>query len=59
MLFITEQELGKLIEVENYLGKKENWSENTCKIWEVIEAITNRHLHSKVGVKEKLNGEEE
>lgn len=39
MPFIRMDEIEKLIQVENYLGDKENWSENTTKLWEVVEAL--------------------
>ena len=42
MAYIKASEIQKLIEVENYLGEKENWSENTCKIWSVVEELLNR-----------------
>lgn len=40
--YITEKEIETLIEIENYLGEKENWSENTTKIWRVIENLVQR-----------------
>ena len=42
MAYIKASEIQKLIEVENYLGEKENWSENTCNIWSVVEELLNR-----------------
>lgn len=42
MPFIRMDEIEKLIQVENYLGDKENWSENTTKLWEVVEALLQR-----------------
>lgn len=39
MPYISNEEIEKLIEVERYLGEKENWSENTTKIWGVIESL--------------------
>lgn len=43
MPYIKTDEIEKLIEIENYLGEKENWSEATCKIWGVIEELLKRH----------------
>lgn len=40
--YITEEEIETLIEIENYLGDKENWSENTMKIWNVVEKLLER-----------------
>lgn len=42
MPLIRMDEIEKLIQVENYLGDKENWSENTTKLWEVIEVLLQR-----------------
>ena len=42
MPFIRMDEIEKLIQVENYLGSKEDWSENTTKLWEVVEALLQR-----------------
>lgn len=42
MPYISKKQIGILIEVENYLGDKESWSENTTKIWEVIEDLLNK-----------------
>jgi hypothetical protein len=42
MPWIKNSEIETLIEVENYLGTKENWSENTEKIWNVIETLVER-----------------
>lgn len=43
MPYIKTDEIEKLIEVENYLGEKENWSDATYKIWSVIEELVKRH----------------
>ena len=51
MAYIKASEIQKLIEVENYLGEKENWSENTCKIWRVVEELLNRQ--NKTNKKQK------
>lgn len=51
MAYIKASEIQKLIEVENYLGEKENWSENTCKIWSVVEELLNRQ--NKTNKKQK------
>lgn len=51
MPYIKADEIQKLIEVENYLGEKENWSENTYKIWSVVETLLNRQ--NKVNKKAK------
>lgn len=40
--YIKEEEIETLIEIENYLGEKENWSENTMKIWSVVENLLKR-----------------
>lgn len=42
MPYIKADEIQQLIEVENYLGEKENWSENTYKLWSVIEKLLSR-----------------
>lgn len=42
MPYISNKQIKTLIEVENYLGCKESWSENTNKIWAVIEDLLNR-----------------
>lgn len=42
MPWIKNSEIETLIEIENYLGAKENWSENTEKIWNVIETLIER-----------------
>ncbi len=42
MPWIKNSEIETLIEVENYLGTKENWSENTEKIWKVVETLMER-----------------
>lgn len=51
MAYIKASEIQKLIEVENYLGEKENWSENTYKIWSVVEELLNRQ--NKTNKKQK------
>lgn len=40
--YITEEEIETLIEIENYLGEKESWSESTTKIWNVVENLVKR-----------------
>lgn len=52
MPWINNSEIEKLIEIEAYLGKKENWSENTRKIWDVIETLIERR--KKLAEKSKL-----
>ena len=42
MPYIKADEIQQLIEVENYLGEKENWSENTYKIWSIVEKLLSR-----------------
>ena len=44
MPYIKVGEIQKLIEIENYLGEKENWSDNTYKVWEIVDGLLNR-LH--------------
>lgn len=51
MPYITTGEIQTLIEVENYLGDKENWSENTCKIWQVVETLLARKAKDNEKVK--------
>lgn len=51
MPYIKSSEIKTLIEVENYLGDKENWSENTCKIWEVIDNLLKRQAKDNERVK--------
>lgn len=51
MPYIKSSEIRTLIEVENYLGDKENWSENTCKIWEVIDKLLARQAKDNERVK--------
>lgn len=48
MPYISMKDLEKLMEIENYLGEKENWSKNTKKIWKVIEnVLENREKSNK------------
>lgn len=54
MPYIKVEEINKLIEVENYLGEKENWSENTYKIWSVIEAVLERGNKTNKRAKEYM-----
>ena len=42
MPYIKAEEIETLIEIENYLGDKESWSENTNKIWQVIDNLLER-----------------
>lgn len=42
MPWIKNSEIETLIEIEDYLGEKESWSENTTKIWGVIETLLER-----------------
>ena len=42
MPYIRREEIEKLIEIEQYLGDKENWSENTMKIWGVVDSLLQR-----------------
>lgn len=42
MPYIRSEEIEKLIEIEEYLGDKESWSENTMKIWEVVDSLLQR-----------------
>lgn len=42
MPYIKDSEIQTLIEVENHLGTTENWSENTTKLWSVIETLLKR-----------------
>ena len=51
MPWIKNSEIETLIEIENYLGTKENWSENTTKIWGVIETLIERR--KKLAEKQK------
>lgn len=54
MPYIKIDEIDRLIEVENYLGEKENWSENTYKIWSVIEKLLERSSKTNVRAKEYM-----
>lgn len=56
MPYIKASEIEKLIEVENYLGEKESWSENTCKLWDVIETLLNRQNKVNKKAKEYMRG---
>ena len=56
MAYIKASEIQKLIEVENYLGEKENWSENTCKLWSVVEELLNRQNKTNEKAKEYMRG---
>lgn len=42
MPYIKVGEIHKLIEIENYLGEKEDWSDNTYKVWEIVDGLLNR-----------------
>lgn len=42
MPYIKAKEIEKLIEIENHLGEMENWSENTLKMWDIIETLQQR-----------------
>ena len=61
MPYIKVGEIQKLIEIENYLGEKENWSDNTYKIWEIVEDLLGRlHRDNKkakeyMSAKRKIN----
>lgn len=52
--YITEEEIKELIEIENYLGEKENWSENTTKIWSVIEKVLHRRKKTNERAKQNM-----
>lgn len=52
MPWINNSEIEKLIEIETYLGEKENWSDNTRKIWDVIETLLERR--KKLAEKSKI-----
>lgn len=52
--YITEDEIKELIEIENYLGNKENWSENTTKIWSVIEKVLHRREKTNERMKQNM-----
>lgn len=54
MAYIKVSEIQKLIEVENYLGEKENWSENTYKLWSVVEELLNRQNKTNEKAKEYM-----
>ena len=54
MAYIKVDEIQKLIEVENYLGEKENWSENTYKLWSVVEELLNRQNKTNRKAKEYM-----
>ena len=54
MAYIKASEIQKLIEVENYLGEKENWSENTYKLWSVVEELLNRQNKANEKAKEYM-----
>lgn len=54
MAYIKVNEIQKLIEVENYLGEKENWSENTYKLWSVVEELVNRQNNANKKAKEYM-----
>ncbi len=56
MPYIKIDEIKKLIEVENYLGEKENWSDATFKIWSVNEALLERHYKNNERAKEYMRG---
>lgn len=51
MPWIKNSEIETLIEIENHLGEKENWSESTEKIWNVIETLIERR--KKLAEKQK------
>lgn len=52
--YITEDEIETLIEIENYLGEKENWSENTTKIWNVVESLMKRRYKTNERAKKNM-----
>lgn len=52
--YITEEEIETLIEIENYLGDKENWSENTMKIWNVVEKLLERRRKTNEQAKNNM-----
>lgn len=52
--YITEDEIKTLIEIENYLGDKESWSENTMKIWRVIESLVQRRKKTNEQAKNNM-----
>ena len=54
MAYIKVSEIQKLIEVENYLGEKENWSENTYKLWSVVDELLNRQNKTNKKAKEYM-----
>ena len=54
MAYIKVSEIQKLIEVENYLGEKENWSENTYKLWSVVDELLNRQNKTNKKAKEYI-----
>lgn len=51
--YITNEEIKTLIEIEGYLGEKENWSEQTCKIWDIVEKLIKRN--KKINERAKQN----
>lgn len=55
MPYIKVDEIQKLIEVENYLGDKESWSDNTYKLWEVVEELLNRLRKDNKKAKEYMS----
>ena len=54
MAYIKSSGIQKLIEVENYLGEKENWSDNTYKLWSVVEELLNRQNKTNKKAKEYM-----
>ena len=59
MPYIKTDEIEKLIEVENYLGEKESWSDATYKIWSVIEELVKRHNKNNKRAKEYMRKKRE
>lgn len=54
MAYIKASEIQKLIEVESYLGEKENWSENTYKLWSVVDELLKRQNKTNKKAKEYM-----